>query len=85
MQRTVKTAVMYRKFPSGVIGALFPEKGNYFTQPVLMYRFAGYSQEDYATVIMMTRPAEVKDYSSLHRDLINQGYELRVIKKRTKR
>lgn len=86
MQRKLKTNIMYRKFPSGVIGALFIIRGiNNFIEPVKMYQSAGFSDVDYARTVMTTIPAKLNEYTSLHKDLINQGFNITVIKKRDKR
>ena len=86
MQRKLKTNIMYRKFPSGVIGALFIIRGiNNFIEPVKMYQLGAFSDVDYARTVMTTIPAKLNEYTSLHKDLINQGFNITVIKKRDKR
>jgi hypothetical protein len=85
MQKLIKTPVIFRKYPDGNVIALFPEKDN-FTQPILSYqRNNPPGMVCYSEKIMMTIPARVNEYSELAKELTLQGYNLRVINKRSKR
>lgn len=76
--------VVFRKYKSGEIIALFPEipwnTRNYTTTS---YMHSGqHSAADYTGVIADTTPASQKEYQSLFQELKNIGYqELHIIKR----
>lgn len=84
---TFKTPVVFRKFKEGDIIALFPmEKYNDTSGLIMSYQRIGqHGAADYSCIIMKTLPAKEPEYSGLCHELESLGYNLRIIKKRTKR
>lgn len=78
------TRVIFRRYRDGSIVALFPEipadhTGRYCT----CYVHVGqHSAADYTGVIDQTRPATVKEYDALRRELEQIGYRLQIRRRR---
>lgn len=82
-----RTPVVFRKFKEGDIIALFTEdKYNEHSGLIMSYQHIGqHGSADYSCVIMKTLPAKEQEYFDLYQELTSLGYDLRIIKKRTKR
>lgn len=78
MKDTEETLVIFRKFKTGEIIALFPEidEGNYLCSSYM--KIGQHSSADYSGVIQKTKRASMPEYHDLRRELESIGYNLKI-------
>lgn len=80
----MKTIVVFRKFKEGDVLALFPQE-EYGGGLCMSYQAVGqHGGADYAHCIGITKPAKEAEYEPLLRELKAIGYELKIVKRKTK-
>lgn len=76
------TKVIFRKYKSGEIIALFPDEMNYCFCASYMH-IGQHSDAYYAYVVRNTKPATQEEYQPLLNELISIGYDdLKICKRR---
>lgn len=76
------TKVVFRKFKSGEVIALFPEFINYPSGDCESYMHIGqHGAADYTGLLIRTKLATDKEYKALKKELEDLGYNLKIIKK----
>jgi len=83
-QTTIKTKVIFRKFNSGALIALFPEQlGTRQWNTCESYMHIGQHGSALIELVMITKLASPPEYSELKRELETLGYNLEVVQKFT--
>jgi hypothetical protein len=81
-QLSEKTTVIFRKWSDGSIIALFPEDKADLEGNCSAYMHIGqHGAADYYSVIERTKPAHIKEYRELKKELETRGYDLKVMQK----
>ena len=77
-----KTIVVFRKFPTGEILALFPEEDAGVGLCQSYMHIGQHGGADYSRCVGITRPATQDDYKPLFDELTSIGYDLEVRRRR---
>lgn len=86
-QERERTEVMFRKDRDGTVFAVFPhDPADVAGRYVTTYEHVGqHGSGDYGPMIATTRPATEEEYRDLRAELERIGYDVRVIRRRSRR